>query len=218
MFIHLFCLCPLSLTMKLNFIALIALILFLLDCSYYFFSHFLPLKTITLPHSIIYLHTKLSQYHLRCVSHEPNRCPSSSLKSLSTRVFETRTITGSELFSLLTCPHTTTFTLLSIFSPLETSSIKIQEIILFQHAKCFLPVAVHVSYKVEGIIQFSQSLRVDLNSYTVINRYPNTSMSSLNILNCAKFWRITTSAYSGARNTTCSRRQKSVREKIVAIL
>ena len=43
---------------------------------------------------------------------------------LSTRVFETRTATGSELFSLLTCPHTTTFTLLSIFSPLEISSIK----------------------------------------------------------------------------------------------
>ena len=45
--------------------------------------------------------------------------------SLSTSVFETRTATGSELFSLLTCPHTATFTLLSIFSPLETSSIKI---------------------------------------------------------------------------------------------
>ena len=42
--------------------------------------------------------------------------------SLSTRVFETRTVTRSELFSLLTCIHTTTFTLLSIFSPLEMSS------------------------------------------------------------------------------------------------
>ena len=40
------------------------------------------------------------------------------LGSLSTRVFETQTVTGSELFSVLTCPHTTTFTLLSIFSPL----------------------------------------------------------------------------------------------------
>ena len=67
------------------------------------------------------------------------------LGSLSTRVFETRTVTGSELFSLLTCPHTTTFTLLNIFSPLETSSIKIQETILFQHEKCPLPVAVGVS-------------------------------------------------------------------------
>ena len=35
--------------------------------------------------------------------------------SLSTRVFETRTATGSEQFSLLTSPRTTTFTLLSIF-------------------------------------------------------------------------------------------------------
>ena len=45
--------------------------------------------------------------------------------SLSTHVFETRTVTGSELFSLLTRPHTTTFMLLSIFSLLEMSSIKI---------------------------------------------------------------------------------------------
>ena len=49
--------------------------------------------------------------------------------SLSTRVFETRTATGSELFSLLTCPHTTIFKLVSIFSPLEMSSIKIWETI-----------------------------------------------------------------------------------------
>ena len=41
--------------------------------------------------------------------------------------FWTRTATGSELFSLLTCPHTTTFTLLSIFFPLEMSRIKIWE-------------------------------------------------------------------------------------------
>ena len=47
-----------------------------------------------------------------------------SLGNLSTRVFETRTVAGSELLSLLTCPHTTTFTLLSIFSALEMSSIK----------------------------------------------------------------------------------------------
>ena len=32
------------------------------------------------------------------------------LGNFSTRVFETRTATGSELFSLLTCLHTTTFT------------------------------------------------------------------------------------------------------------
>ena len=37
-----------------------------------------------------------------------NRKP---LGSISTRVFETRTATGSELFSLLTCLHTTKFAL-----------------------------------------------------------------------------------------------------------
>ena len=49
------------------------------------------------------------------------------LGSLSTRVFETRTATGSELFSLLTCLHTTPFALPSIFSPLEMLGIKIWE-------------------------------------------------------------------------------------------
>ena len=65
--------------------------------------------------------------------------------SLSMHVFETRTATGSELFSLLTCLYTTTFKLLSIFSPLEMISIKIWETPLFWHAKCSLPVAVRVS-------------------------------------------------------------------------
>ena len=60
-------------------------------------------------------------------------------------IFETRTATGSELFSLLTCPHTTTFPLLSIFTPLEMSSTKIWETIQSKHAKCFLPVTVRVS-------------------------------------------------------------------------
>ena len=67
------------------------------------------------------------------------------LGSLSTRVFKTRTATGSELFSLLTCPHTTTFTLLSIFSPLETISIKIWVTIGSSNAKYSFPVAVRVS-------------------------------------------------------------------------
>ena len=57
--------------------------------------------------------------------------------SLSTRIFETRTGTGSELISLLTCPHTTTFTLLSFFFPLEISSINVCE--------TRLPAAVRVS-------------------------------------------------------------------------
>ena len=71
--------------------------------------------------------------------------PHGTLGNLSTRVFETRTATGSELFSLLTCPHTTTFTLPSIFSPLEMNSIKIWETIRSKNANCSLPVAVRVS-------------------------------------------------------------------------
>ena len=47
------------------------------------------------------------------------------VNGLSTRAFVTRTVTGSELFSLLTCPHTTAFTMLSIFSPLQTGTSKI---------------------------------------------------------------------------------------------
>ena len=53
------------------------------------------------------------------------------LMGLSTRVFETRTATGSELFLLSSCPHTTTFTLLSIVSPLKMSSREIWETIRF---------------------------------------------------------------------------------------
>ena len=60
-------------------------------------------------------------------------------------IFEMRTAPGSELFSLLTCFHTTTFTLLSIFSPLEMISTKIWETPLSWHVKCSLPVAVRVS-------------------------------------------------------------------------
>ena len=67
------------------------------------------------------------------------------LGSLRLRVFETRTATGSELFSLLTCFHTTTFTLLSIFFPLEMISTKIWETPLSWRVKCSLPVAVRVS-------------------------------------------------------------------------
>ena len=65
--------------------------------------------------------------------------------SLSTRVFETRAATGSELFSLLSCLHTTAFALPSIFSPLKMLGIKIWETPLSRHAKCPLPVVVRVS-------------------------------------------------------------------------
>ena len=68
--------------------------------------------------------------HNRCSSHLTYFLVASVLVAiavvvcLSTRVFETRTATGSELFSLLTCPHRTPFTLLRIFSPSEMSVIK----------------------------------------------------------------------------------------------
>ena len=67
------------------------------------------------------------------------------LGSLSTRVFETRTATGSEPFSLLTCLHTTAFALPSTFSPLEMLGIKIWETPMSWYAKCPLPVVVRVS-------------------------------------------------------------------------
>ena len=93
-----------------------------------------------------------------------------SIGSLSTRVFETRTATGSELFSLLTCPHTTTFTLLSIFSPLEISSIKIWRTIPSYPAKCSLPVAVRVSktrvLKLPNINSINRGLGIDLGAFT----------------------------------------------------
>ena len=58
---------------------------------------------------------------------------------------DTRTANGSELFSLTTCLHTTTFTLLSTISPLGMISMKIWETPLPWHAKCSLLVAVRVS-------------------------------------------------------------------------
>ena len=67
------------------------------------------------------------------------------LGSLSSCVFETRAVNESELSSLLICPHLTTFTLLSIVSPLKTSSIKIWETIRSHYEKFSLPVAVRVS-------------------------------------------------------------------------
>ena len=82
----------------------------------------------------------------RLSSASQNRaCLSSLIESLSTRVFETRTATGSELFSLLTCLHTTAFALPSIFSPLEMLGTNIWETPLSWHSKCLLPVVVRVS-------------------------------------------------------------------------
>ena len=67
------------------------------------------------------------------------------LGSLSTRVFETRTATGSELFFLLTCLDTTTFISPSIFPLLDTLSLKGWERPLSWRAKYSLPVEVRVS-------------------------------------------------------------------------
>ena len=61
------------------------------------------------------------------------------------QVFEPRTATGSVLFSFLTCLDTTTFILLSVFSLVETISLKIWERPLSWRAKCSLPVAVRGS-------------------------------------------------------------------------
>ena len=94
------------------------------------FSRYLPLDAVQADFNKVFYQVTVT---LRCFV---------SLWSLScTRVFEARTATGSELFSFLTCPHTTTFTLLSIFSPPEISSIKIWETIRSWQAKCSLPVA-----------------------------------------------------------------------------
>ena len=47
------------------------------------------------------------------------------LGSTAPEVFEPRTTTGSGMFSYLTCLHTATFILLTIFSLAETVSLKI---------------------------------------------------------------------------------------------
>ena len=68
-----------------------------------------------------------------------------TLGSLSTRDFDTRRGSGSELFSLITRLHTITFTMLSTFSRLWMISIKMCETPLSWHTECSLPVAVRVS-------------------------------------------------------------------------
>ena len=82
---------------------------------------------------------------LTCLDTSGKQRDTITLGSLSTRVFETRTATGSELFSLLTCLHTTTLTLPSIFSPLEMISIKMWETPLSWNTRCSLPIGGRVS-------------------------------------------------------------------------
>ena len=97
------------------------------------------------------------------------------LGSLSKRVFETRTATGSELFPLLTCVHSTTVTLLSIFSPLEIISTKIWEIPLSWHAKSSLPVAVRVSKT--RVLKFPSTNRSQTTSKSGKNKKVQPSVS-----------------------------------------
>ena len=63
------------------------------------------------------IYMKAADFLLSCATYR-------QLGTLNKRIFDTRTITGSELFSLLTCLHTTMVTLPSIFYPLEMNSIK----------------------------------------------------------------------------------------------
>ena len=72
-------------------------------------------------------------------------CAQTTLVSLSTRDFETRTASESELFSLITRLHTITFTLLGTVSSLGMITVKIWETPLSWHARCSLPLPVRVS-------------------------------------------------------------------------
>ena len=68
-----------------------------------------------------------------------------TLGSLSRDVFERRTLTGSELFSLLVCLDANKFVLLSFFSPLKTIYSRVSTKPLPNDAKSSLPVDVRRS-------------------------------------------------------------------------
>ena len=72
-------------------------------------------------------------------------CNATIIGSLSTRDFDTRTGSGSELFSLITRLQTITFAVLSTFSRLWMISIKMCETPLSWYTECSLPVAVRIS-------------------------------------------------------------------------
>ena len=74
--------------------------------AFFFVDSNSPCKDLLSPRS-----PNLAQKHMCLVGTVVN----SILGSLSTRVFETRTVTGSEVFSLLTCLHSTPFAFPSIF-------------------------------------------------------------------------------------------------------
>ena len=69
----------------------------------------------------------------------------SKIGSLSRDVFERRTSTGSELFSLLVCLDANKFVLLSFFSPLKTIYSRVSTKPLPNDAKSSLPVDVRRS-------------------------------------------------------------------------
>ena len=69
----------------------------------------------------------------------------SIIGSLSRDVFERRTSTGSELFSLLVCLDANKFVLLSFFSPLKTIYSRVSTKPLPNDAKSSLPVDVRRS-------------------------------------------------------------------------
>ena len=96
--------------------------------------------------------------------------------SLSRDVFERRTSTGSELFSLLVCLDANKFVLLSFFSPLKTIYSRVSTKPLPNDAKSSLPVDVRRSKTLllklltnegEGkLALFSNILLTPLSSYT----------------------------------------------------
>ena len=94
------------------------------------------------------------------------------IAALSTRAFETWTAIGSELVSLLICLHTTTFTLRSMFCPLELISMKIWETPLSWHGLCSLQVAVRVS-KSRVLIKLPIVFLVDVKKTAKLLRQSN---------------------------------------------
>ena len=72
-----------------------------------------------------------------------------------------------KLFSYLTCPHTTTFVLLSIFSLVETISLKIGKRPLSWHEKSLLPVPVGCS---KASLALALLIRITVTSLVVCSK------------------------------------------------
>ena len=106
---------------------------------------------------------------------------------ISTRDFETRTASGSALFSLITRLRTITFTLQSTFSPLGMIRIKLWETPLSWHAKCSLPVAVRVSkthlLKLPNTVRKTLTSRIVSNKIYAVTKCPAKSERKPNFFN-----------------------------------